>query len=122
MCYDTNKWTDAEDAIIKSSMTLLKYCLRDNTGKTPEDWASQGENFEIPALPKEIDLSYLDKKSIKVNTEDLMYSFDLNDKGIQCYLQFFVKCTKPFKTAGMGDTISGTGFIYHEPKWRIDAI
>ena len=40
MCYDTNKWNDAKDAIVKSSMTLLKYCVRDKTGKTPEDWAS----------------------------------------------------------------------------------
>ena len=40
ICYDKNKWQDAERAIVKSSMTLLKYCLRDNTGATPADWAA----------------------------------------------------------------------------------
>jgi ADP-dependent phosphofructokinase/glucokinase len=27
-----------------------------------------------------------------------------------------MKCKEVVKTAGMGDTISGTGFIYHAPK------
>lgn len=116
MCYDTNKWHDAQDAIIKSSMTLLKYCLRDSNGVTPDNWMSSSENFSIPAIQKEIDLSSLNKESIKVSSDKLMYSFDLNDEGIHCNLQFFIKCLKPSKTAGMGDTISGTGFIYHEPK------
>jgi len=26
-----------------------------------------------------------------------------------------MKCKQMMKTAGMGDTISGTGLIYHEP-------
>lgn len=115
MCYDTNKWNDASDAVIKSSMTLLKYCVREN-GQTPEDWSSKSDQFEIPALPREIDLSAIGKDSIKTNVNEIQYSFNLNDSGIHCDLQFFVKCTKPVKTAGMGDTISGTGFIYHEPK------
>ena len=45
ICYDTNKWHNAEDAIVKSSMTLLKYCLRDNTGAVPDNWTSNEEDF-----------------------------------------------------------------------------
>jgi len=45
----------------------------------------------------------------------LTYEFDLNDD-IKCYMQFFLKCRTLIKTAGLGDTISSTGFIYHEPK------
>jgi len=52
MCYDTSKWQDARDAVIKSSMTLLKYCLRDNTGLTPDDWFTLVDNFNIPGIPK----------------------------------------------------------------------
>lgn len=62
-------------------MTLLKYCTRDSSGLPTENWANI-ENFEIPSMPKEIDLTYIDKESIKVNTDNLMYSFDLNDEGI----------------------------------------
>jgi len=52
---------------------------------------------------------------IPVSKETLTYKFNL-DKDIECYMQFFVKCKQVYKTAGMGDTISGTGFIYHAPK------
>jgi hypothetical protein len=56
---------------------------------------------------------------VYVNDSSLTYDFALNDEGIHCYLQFFIKCKTMFKTAGMGDTISGTGYIYHEPKIQL---
>ena len=46
----------------------------------------------------------------------MTYEFNIS-KDVKCYLQFFLKCREVFKTAGMGDTISSTGFIYHEPKF-----
>jgi hypothetical protein len=55
--------------------------------------------------------------NVEVNRETLTYNFDLdNDGEIHCYLQFFMKCKQMRKTAGMGDTISGTGWVYHEPR------
>lgn len=73
----------------------------------------------MPDLPKEIVLP--NGQSIPVTADTLTYDFDLssgddNDTGIHCYLQFFIKCNKVFKTAGMGDTITATGWIYHMPK------
>ena len=53
---------------------------------------------------------------IPITNDNLTYEFDLMGD-IHCYLQFFMKCKTMIKTAGMGDTISSTGFIYHEPKW-----
>lgn len=65
-------------------------------------------------MPKKIQLQ---SEALYTNENTLTYDFQLNDEGIHCYLQFFVRCRRAFKTAGMGDTISGTGFIYHEPKF-----
>ena len=117
ICYDESKWESAQDAIIKSSIVVPKYCLRDQDGITPADWAKNTSFFEIPPLPMQIDLpSSSSSEPIKVSPETLTYDFDLNEDGIHCYLQFFMKCKKMFKTAGIGDTISGTGWIYHLPK------
>lgn len=113
ICYDQSKWESAEDAIVKSSIVVPKYCLRDQDGNTPADWAKQVSNFEIPSLPSQINTA---QEPIFVKKDTLTYDFALNDDGIHCYLQFFMKCKKMFKTAGMGDTISGTGWIYHTPK------
>lgn len=52
---------------------------------------------------------------VKIQKDNLTYGFRL-DSDVKCYLQFFMKCKKMIKTAGMGDTISSTGFIYHPPK------
>ena len=79
------------------------------------DWLADTSIYEIPDLPSEILLP--SGHSIAVSKDNLTYNFSLNEeKGLDCYLQFFVKCNKVFKTAGMGDTISGTGWVYHVPK------
>jgi len=52
MCYDTSKWQDAKDAIIKSSITLPKYCVRQPDGTTPADWTNLAHNFQVPELPR----------------------------------------------------------------------
>lgn len=73
------------------------------------------QDYEVPDLPKEILIP--SGESIPVSADSLTYNFDLNEEsGVHCYLQFFVKCNKVFKTAGMGDTITATGWIYHMPK------
>jgi len=46
--------------------------------------------------------------------QKLTYFFDLDEHN-ECYMQFFIKCKTLVKTAGMGDSISAAGFIYHEP-------
>ena len=86
MCYDTSKWQNAETALIKSSMTLLKYCLRDNLNNVPEGWELTEDVFRIMPLPKKIDLSAIGKQSIDVTSDSLVYGFDLNDQGIHCDL------------------------------------
>jgi hypothetical protein len=46
MCYKKDTWASAYDAIIKSSISLPKYCVK------PNDWVSLSENFEVPSLPE----------------------------------------------------------------------
>ena len=113
MCYDKSKWQDARDAIVKSSIAVPKYCLN---GPTSDDVSIREEDlflFDTDALP----FSFVDPqgKTVNINKETLTYKFDL-DQDVECYLQFFIKCKQVYKTAGMGDTISSTGFIYHVPK------
>lgn len=48
MCYDKNKWHDAKDALIKSSIAVPRYCLNPNN---EQDIESQLDNFEIGELP-----------------------------------------------------------------------
>lgn len=110
MCYDRTKWHDARDAIIKSSLATPKFCLL--TDKIEDEHL---DNYDIPERPKYfVNPSNLGEV-IPVKRDNLTYRFDLGEK-IECYLQFFLKCRKLIKTAGLGDTISSTGFIYHEPK------
>ena len=117
ICYDQNKWYDAYEAIIKSSIVVPKYCLRNIDGETPSDWFTQ-DVFEIPDYLSTIQLPIGDgdDTTIVMDKESLTTHFDLDNEGTHCYMQFFIKCNKMFKTAGMGDTISSTGWIYHEPK------
>ena len=75
-----------------------------------EDYA---DNYDIPERPKFF--TSPSGEIVKIEKENLTYSFKLNPD-IKCYLQFFMKCRRIIKTAGMGDTISSTGFIYHPPK------
>jgi len=69
----------------------------------------------VPELPKSFIHPNKPNEKIEVDKQNLTYEFDLTDN-IYCYLQFFLKCRSMVKTAGMGDTISSTGFIYHVPK------
>lgn len=48
ICYKKDIWDVANDAIIKSSIALPKYCLRQHDGSTPTDWHDQASNFEVP--------------------------------------------------------------------------
>ena len=82
-------------------------------GDRGHNWVNYFDDYEIPDLPTKIVLP--NGEQIAVSEDSLTYDFDLNDNGIHCYVQFFVKCNKVFKTAGMGDTITATGWIYHVP-------
>lgn len=46
MCYDHNKWEDARDAIVKSSLTTPKYCVMS------ENLIDSLETFDVPEIPK----------------------------------------------------------------------
>lgn len=72
-------------------------------------------NLETGEMPEYIINPNKPDEKITLARDKLHYELDLSDD-IHCDLQFFVKCKKVFKTAGMGDTISATGFIYHTPK------
>ena len=115
MCYDKSKWNSAKDALLKSALVVPKYCksgpFRDSQHVSEEELL----NFETGDMPEYFINPSKPHEKIHVSRDKLDYSFDLSDD-IHCDLQFFVKCKKVFKTAGMGDTISGTGFIYHTPK------
>ena len=112
MCYDKNKWMDAREAIVKSSIAIPQYCVDPTVSNHNLD--EFVTNFSIDNLPEEFDHPNKPGEVIKVTDKSLTYNFDLTDS-VECYMQFFIKCNKVFKTAGMGDTISGTGFIYHQP-------
>jgi ADP-dependent phosphofructokinase/glucokinase len=83
ICYDQSKWQSAEDAILKSSIAVPKYCLRDQGGNTPRDWAQHFENFEVPEIPKVI---HVGGEAIYTNESTLTYDFDLSDPSIHCWL------------------------------------
>ena len=38
MCYKREFWEDAENPIIKSSIAIPKYCIREPDGRTPSNW------------------------------------------------------------------------------------
>ena len=107
LCYDTKKWENGRDAIIKSALTTPKYCMM------TEDLSEHIENYDIPERPTHFTSPM--GEVIKIEKDSLTYDFTLLPD-IKCHLQFFMKCRKMIKTAGMGDTISSTGFIYHPPK------
>lgn len=113
MCYDRTKWHDARDAIVKSSIAVPKYCIAGPAGQ--QLTKDHLDDFELGDLPPAFDHPNRPGEKIYLRKDTLTYDFELNDD-IYCYLQFFIKCKRVFKTAGMGDTISGTGFIYHVPK------
>lgn len=110
MCYDTAKWEDAREAIIKSAMATPKFCKM--TDRLLEEHL---ENYDVPERPHFFSNPGKDNEVIQVQRNNLTYKFELSEN-IECYLQFFLKCRSLIKTAGLGDTISSTGFIYHQPK------
>ena len=111
MCYDPKKWEDAKHAIIKSSLAVPHYCVHPSE---ESDLVKEADHFEITKMPEKIRHPNNPDEFIKLKKDQLLYDFDLNSK-YKCYLQFSIKCHKLFKTAGLGDTISGMGFIYHRP-------
>ena len=97
-------------------MAVPNYCINPEFPNGKEDIMDHIDNFDIGNLPKSFPHPNKPGEVIELSENSLTYDFSLNDD-IYCYLQFFMKCKKVYKTAGMGDTISGTGFIYHVPKW-----
>ena len=115
MCYDKEKWFDADEAIIKGSIVMPKYCMSGADYNWDGDWLATTDNFEIPSMPRKIQLP--SGEMLKLSKDSLTYDFVLNaEQGTHCNMQFFIKCKSLKKTAGMGDTISSTGWIYHEPR------
>lgn len=111
MCYDPNKWEDGKEAMIKSSLSVPHYCVNP---KQQTDLVKEAEQFELLEMPNKFKHPNRPGEFIKIKKDQLLYDFDLNND-IKCYLQFSIKCQKVFKTAGLGDTISSVGFIYHRP-------
>mmetsp|Transcript_21691 Transcript_21691/g.29079 ORF Transcript_21691/g.29079 Transcript_21691/m.29079 type:complete len:121 (+) Transcript_21691:1387-1749(+) len=115
MCYDKTKWYEAREAIVKGSIVMPKYCVTGADYQYSGDWLETTDNFVIPDLPRVIRLP--NGELIELSDESLTYDFSLNaEQGTHCFMQFFVLCKNMKKTAGMGDTISSSGWIYHEPK------
>lgn len=54
MCYHTDRWESAAEAIIKSSIVLPMYCQRNEDGSVPENWLEMSDIYEIPPRPKHI--------------------------------------------------------------------
>lgn len=83
MCYDKNKWHDAKDAIIKSSMAVPKYCL---DPKNPKQHITDNiDNFQLGERPKKIQYPMEPGKYFEVNNDNLVYYFGLTEK-VDCYL------------------------------------
>ena len=59
MCYDTNKWMDARDAIIKSSIAVPKYCLNGPISDGIKITEGDLNTFDTEELPYEFDHPYL---------------------------------------------------------------
>ena len=56
MCYDNSKWHSAQEAIIKSSIAVPKYCQMGSREAKDYDWLRNPADYEIPDLPREIKL------------------------------------------------------------------
>ena len=53
MCYDTEKWHDARDAIIKSSMAVPKFCINGIQPFEDDDQIFKlMDNFELADIPE----------------------------------------------------------------------
>ena len=91
MCYDKEKWEDARDAIIKSSIVVPKYCMSGSDYYWEGNWLADTDAFMIPNIPSEISLP--SGEQLHLSRDTLTYDFALNPtQGTHCYLQFFVKC------------------------------
>ena len=82
ICYDPNKWHDAKDAIIKSSLAAPHYCLHPINHS---DLVRESQNFEISHMPEKFEHPNKPGQFIKTSKEKLLYDFDLNND-IHCYL------------------------------------
>jgi RNAse (barnase) inhibitor barstar len=71
MCYDDSKWEDAYDAILKSSLALPQYCLR-NTDASIEYLMN---NIEIKDIPAYFEDPMDHSKTIQTNKDTLTYDF-----------------------------------------------
>jgi ADP-dependent phosphofructokinase/glucokinase len=84
MCYDTNKWHDARDAIVKSSLAVPRYCMRGNSDIPLSE--ADLHNFQIGDLPEWIELPYPGQPPrVQINKETLTYKFRVNPE-IECYM------------------------------------
>ena len=81
MCYDTSKWHDAKDAILKSSIAVPKYCLDPSSSKTIEE---QLDNFSLGDLPEYFEHPN-QRSRVYLRNDTLTYHFDLSSK-VHCYL------------------------------------
>ena len=81
ICYDSSKWQDARDAIVKSSIAVPKYCLNPNTNDSVE---SQLDNFMLGELPEFFDHPSK-RERVYLRDDTLTYNLDLTSK-VHCYL------------------------------------
>lgn len=77
MCYDTRKWEDAREAILKSAVALPKYCVNgpsniDLDDKYLEDTTIQ-EMFDIDPIPRQINHPFKKGEFIETNKNTLTY-------------------------------------------------
>jgi len=83
MCYDKNKWHDARDAILKSSLAVPKYCVNPTDNR---DILEHLDNFEFDDdLPSSFNHPNKPGEQIKLSKSNLTYDFDLTDD-VYCYL------------------------------------
>ena len=87
MCYDSNKWEDAREGIIKGSIIVPKYCQMGSKGDSGKNWLENTDDYDVPDLPQEIVLPDGNRETIKVSSDSLTYDFVLNESdSIHCYL------------------------------------
>jgi hypothetical protein len=75
MCYNTNKWNDAKDAIIKSSLAVPKYCIKGPDSSKMWVTDSDLSSFDVDPLPYEFDHPYIEGEKIKTSKDSLTNDF-----------------------------------------------
>ena len=51
MCYDSNKWEDAREGIIKGSIIVPRYCQMGSKGDSGKNWLENTDDYDVPDLP-----------------------------------------------------------------------